>query len=105
MFHRKQAELLTASQRRELAAQANRLSAQVVVSAGPVGDAVAAHVIRAFGKGELLKVRINTSDRDEAQATADALAQHIGGEIVKRLGFVVVLFRPQAVESGEANQT
>lgn len=86
---------LTAAQRRELASQANRLSAQVVISSGAVSDAVVAHVSRAFGKGELLKVRINTNDRSEAEATAAALAGRIGGEIVKRLGFVVVIYRPQ----------
>lgn len=86
---------LTAAQRRELASQANRLSAQVVVSAGEVSDAVVAHVSRAFGKGELLKVRINTTDRAEAESTAAALAERIGGEIVKRLGFVAVIYRPQ----------
>ncbi len=95
---------LTAAQRRELASQANRLSAHVVVTAGEVSDAVVAHVSRAFGKGELLKVRINTNDRDEAETTAAALAERIGGEIVKRLGFVAVIYRPQPeiAEDGES---
>lgn len=97
---------LTAAQRRELATQANRLAAHVVISAGEISDAVVAHVSRAFGKGELLKIRINTSDRIEAESTGTALAERIGGEIVKRLGFVIVLYRPHPeIPRGSASAT
>lgn len=92
---------LSAAQRRELSAAANKLSAHIVISAGEVSDAVVAHVARAFGKNELLKVRINTGDRAEADATGELLAERIGGEIIKRLGFVIVLYRPQPEASQE----
>lgn len=81
------------SKRKELAAKANRLPADVVISADAISDAVVEHVTRAFGKSELLKIRVNTADRSEVDRCACELAARIGGEVVQRVGFVAVLYR------------
>src|SRR5262245_28629515 len=84
---------LSTTQRKSLAAAANRLPAHINVSPGALSDAVIAHIQSAFGKGEVLKIRVNSRDRDECELVGLELAEKIGGELVARVGHVVVLFR------------
>ena len=89
---------LTSAQRRALTATANRLPANIHVSPGELGEAVIAHIRAAFGKSEIVKVRVNSRDRDECELVGIELAEKTGGELVARLGHVVVLFRAREVE-------
>jgi RNA-binding protein YhbY len=84
---------LTSAQRRALTAAANRLPANIHVAPGELGEPVIEHSRAAFGKSEIVKVRINSRDRDECELVGMELAEKIGGELVARLGHVVVLFR------------
>ena len=85
---------LTSTQRRALTAAANRMPANINVSPGGLAETVIAHVRAALGKSEVIKVRVNSKDRDECELIGMELAERVGGEFVTRLGHVVVLFRP-----------
>lgn len=86
--------MLTSKQRRELLARANRLSAGITVHAGDATAGAIDHVRQALVKHELLKVRVQTDDADECEATGRQLADAIPCEWVGRVGRVVILFQP-----------
>ena len=91
---------LSATQRKALAAAANRLPARLTIAPGALSDAVIAHVQSAFGKSEILKVRVNSRDRDECELAGIELAEKIGAELVARVGHVVVLYRAALASDG-----
>lgn len=92
---------LSTTERKSLAAAANRLPAKINVSPGSVSEGVIAHIQSAFGKDEILKVRVKSRDRDECELIGMELAEKIGGELIARVGHVVVLYRP--AQPAEAN--
>jgi RNA-binding protein len=85
---------LSSAERRALAAQGHRLKAHVIIRADELSDAVLAHVRRAFGERELLKVRISADDREQCLRAAQELAERIPCELVQRVGRVALLYRP-----------
>ena len=85
---------LSSRERRALAARGNRLKANVAIQAGELSDATVEHVRRAFGRNELIKVRISTDDREECSQAARELAERIPCALVQRVGRVALLYRP-----------
>ena len=94
---------LNARQRRELAAQGNRLKARVIIGGDELSDASVAHVRQAFGDQTLIKVRISTDDRELCTRVAEGLAERIPCDLVQRVGRVALLYRP-TVEGGGAGE-
>lgn len=101
--------MLTPKQRREIAAGANRLKTTLTIAAGEPSPSVAAHVQRALKPGGVIKVRINTDDRETCHAIATQLAQQAGVELAQVLGRVAVFFRPADdvpdSDDGESDET
>lgn len=87
---------LSGKARRALLARAHALKARVTLRAGAINDAAVEHVRAALAAQPLLKVRIQTDDRNECDAAARTLAEQLGCELVRRIGRVVVLYRPDA---------
>jgi putative YhbY family RNA-binding protein len=87
---------LTATQRRTLAASAHALSPAVTLAESEISDSVAAHVRRQFLTSELIKVRVNTRDRQIFTALVEQLAAKVPCEIVRRIGRVAILYCPGA---------
>jgi RNA-binding protein len=92
---------LSSRERRALAARGNRLKASVIIRADELSDATVAHVRNAFGEKELLKIRINTDDREECSRVAVELAARVPCELVQRIGRVALLYRSEAQANGE----
>ena len=92
---------LSSAERRELAAEGHHIKARVVVGADELSEAVIAHVRQAFGEKKLIKVRLNTDDRDECERAAAELARRVPCELVQRVGRVALLYRPP-VDGDEA---
>jgi RNA-binding protein YhbY len=86
---------LSTKQLKELAAKANRLAAAATIGDGPLSDASVEHVAALFAKSELCKVRINAADRGNFEQIGSQLAVRLGGEIVSRVGRVIVVYRPR----------
>lgn len=86
---------LTTRERAHLKARAHGLDPVVKVGQAGVSQAVAAEADRALTAHELIKVRIDGSDRDERVALGDDLAARTDAAVVSRVGKVLVLWRPR----------
>ncbi|MBL8878663.1 MAG: YhbY family RNA-binding protein [Phycisphaerales bacterium] len=80
--------------RRELLAQANRLSANITIQAGELSPGAIDHVRTALGSRELLKIRVQGDDAQACDAAGRQLAEAVPCEFVGRVGRVVVLYSP-----------
>ncbi len=86
---------LTAKDRARLKARAHPLEPNVSVgNAGPT-KAVIAEVERALAKHELIKVRIQSDDRDVRKQIGDDIGTATDAAVVHRVGKIVILFRPK----------
>jgi RNA-binding protein len=86
---------LTTRERAHLKARAHGLEPVVKVGQAGVSQAVAAEAERALTAHELIKVRIDGSDRDARVALGDDLATRTDAAVVARVGKVLVLWRPR----------
>jgi RNA-binding protein len=86
---------LTTRERAHLKARAHGLEPVVKVGQAGVSQAVTAEADRALTAHELIKVRIDGSDRDARVALGDDLAARTDAAVVSRVGKVLVLWRPR----------
>jgi len=86
----------TSAQRREFRARANRLKARLIVGRKGLTDAVLAEVRGELQRHELIKVRLDEDDADEAEALAHELAERVPAHLIQRIGRVALLYRPNA---------
>ena len=85
---------LNAKQRKELWAQSHQLKAAITLSAEDLSDGAVAHVRGAFGPRTLLKVRLATDQRAACDVAAAEFERRVPCTVVKRVGRVVLLYRP-----------
>jgi RNA-binding protein len=90
---------LTSRERAHLKARAHALEPTVQVGQAGVTDAVVAEADRALTAHELIKVRVDTTDRAEREARGDALAGRTDAAVVHRVGKIVILWRPRPQEA------
>jgi len=82
-----------AQTRRILLGRGHKLKAQLTLGRHGLTEAFAAQVRHCFEHTDLLKVRIDIDDRDEAQETAARLAASVPCHLLQRTGRVVLLYR------------
>lgn len=86
---------LNSDQRRQFVASSHPLKPVATLVAGRVTDAVVAQVRQCFTGRALLKVRVHA----ECAAACDEVARDLAGrvpcEVVRRIGRVVLLYRPE----------
>lgn len=92
---------LTPRERARLKAQAHALNPLVQVGNAGVSDSVVAEIDRALTAHELIKVKVQGDDREERDATCEALAARADAAIVQRVGKVLVLWRPRPEEQDD----
>jgi len=90
---------LDSATRKRLRQIAHHLHPVIIVGDAGVSDSVIAETNRALDDHELIKVKINTSDRDDRTALGDSLLAACKGETVQRIGKVLVVYRPNAEAS------
>jgi RNA-binding protein len=90
---------LTAKDRSRLKARAHALEPNVSAGKDGATPAVIAEVNRALAKHELIKVKVQTDDRDLRRQIGDELAAGADAAVVHRVGKIVILFRPKPDES------
>lgn len=95
---------LNATRKRQLSSDANRLKAQITVSADSVSDAVIEHVRNAFRDRELVKIRIHAADRAACDAAARLIAERAPCQLVKRVGKVATFYRVR-IDNGRVSET
>lgn len=86
---------LTSRERAHLKARAHALEPVVQVGQRGLSDAAVIELERALTAHELIKVRINSADREERRGIADAICTRTGAAAVHRVGKIVVLWRPR----------
>ena len=84
---------MNSAERKNLRRIAHHLHPVVIVGDGGVSDAVIAETNRALDDHELIKVKVNTLDREDRSEMIDALIAACQAEAVQRIGKVVVLYR------------
>jgi RNA-binding protein len=86
---------LTSRERARLKSRAHALEPIVQVGQGGVSDAVVGELERALTAHELIKVKINGTDRDARHTTAEEICTRTGAAAVQQVGKVLVLWRPK----------
>lgn len=79
--------------KRELKAQAHHLKVIIQVGQHGVSENLIAETNNALDIHELIKVQIQSDDRDERTAAAALLAQKTNAELVQKIGKIFVFYR------------
>lgn len=87
--------VLTSRERTRLKALAHHLEPIVRVGRAGLSDAFIAEIDRALTDHELIKVRLDSDDREERLALADEIRARTEAAPVQRVGKVLVLWRPK----------
>ena len=86
---------LTARERSRLKARAHALEPSVTVGNAGATTAVITEVDRALAAHQLIKVKVQTDDRELRKDLGDEIAAAAGAAVVHRVGKIVILFRPK----------
>jgi RNA-binding protein len=90
---------LSEKQRRFLRGRAHSLKPIIQVGQKAINPGVIAETRRALNDHELIKLRIQSADRDAREALLTALVSATESVLVTRIGHVAVLFKPNATLS------
>ena len=82
--------------RRELTARSHQLNPVVVVSHDGITDDVVAHVRQSLARHDLVKVRVLAPTGAACDSAAAQFAERVPCQLVRRVGRVVLLYRPPA---------
>ncbi len=89
---------LTTRERAHLKARAHSLEPVVRVGQAGASDSLVAEVDRALTAHELIKVRIDDTEREQRVATGDAICARTDAVAVHRVGKILILWRPRPLE-------
>jgi RNA-binding protein len=90
---------LTARERSFLKARAHPLEPIVTVGHDGLTDAVLKEIDGALTAHELIKVRVNASDRTVRRALFEEIGVRTDAEAVQQVGKVLVLWRPRPLDA------
>lgn len=89
---------LTGRQRRALFARSHPLAPVATFSADNLGPAAVEHLRAALQHADLIKVRIQTDDREQFRSAVEQLVERVPCLLVKKVGRVAVLGRFSVVD-------
>lgn len=89
---------LTTRERAHLKARAHSLEPVVRVGQAGASDSLVAEVDRVLIAHELIKVRIDDTEREQRVATGDAICARTDAVAVHRVGKILILWRPRPLE-------
>ncbi len=82
------------AERRALAARGNRLKAGLRIGNQGITDNLVAELQQMFESSDLIKVRVDAEDRREVDVAANELCERVPCVLIKRIGRVILLYRP-----------
>ena len=85
--------VLTASRRSELRAEAHKLKPVVLVGDKGLTESVVAEIDRALKAHELIKVKAGTDDREARGAWMATLCERLEAQSIQQIGKILVLYR------------
>lgn len=86
-------------QKRHLRRLAHSIRPVVIVGAGGLTEPVFAEIDVALQAHELIKVRLNTPDREVRRNMIERVSARTNAGLVQAIGHVAVLFRPRPADS------
>lgn len=95
---------LTPAQRRELRARAHHLSPVVTIAGNGLAPNVVAEIERSLQAHELIKVRIQGTERDQRDALMLELCNTLGAAPVQHIGNILVVWRERKAEEKKLAQ-
>ena len=85
---------LSKTQLKHLKAMSHKLKPVVIVGNAGLTDGVLDEIDSSIEHHELIKVRLNASDRDERQSMIDRISKTIHASLINSIGHVAVFYRP-----------
>ncbi len=95
---------LSPTRRRELKARAHALDPVVLIGTAGLSPAVLAEIDRGLKSHELIKVRVNGSDRSGRETILGEICRRSGALPVQHIGKILVIFRQNPEPSSEAGK-
>lgn len=92
--------MLDKHQKQRLRALAHDRKPVVIIGDKGLTESVLAELEAAITHHELVKVRVNASERDARDACIATMVERLGAELVQRIGHVATLFRRNAKRPG-----
>jgi RNA-binding protein len=97
------ARVLSVVERKALMARGHGLSPRLMIGKRGLTDAIVAQVRQALGKTDLLKVRVDVERGAEADAIGRRLAEETPCHLVRRVGKILLLYRPLPEANAESS--
>ena len=85
---------LTQDQKKRFRKLAHHLKPVVLVSENGLSEGVMNELDRALEDHELIKIRVNTMDREDKVAIINEICAQCGAELAQVIGKMAVLYRP-----------
>lgn len=95
---------LTPAKRRELRARAHHLSPVVTIAGNGLAPNVVAEIERSLQAHELIKVRIQGTERDQRDTLMLELCNTLGAAPVQHIGNILVVWRERKAEEKKVAQ-
>lgn len=96
---------LTPVQRRDLRARAHHLNPVVTIASNGLTPAVVAEIERALQAHELIKVKVQGSEREQREALMNELCERLTAAAVQHIGNILVVWRERREEEETPTQT
>lgn len=90
---------LTNQQKKTLKSLAHALNPTVIVGNKGLSDGLLEEAAHTIEHHELIKVKIQSDDREERQALAQDMSQRLQAELIQTLGKTAVLFKQRSKDS------
>ena len=90
---------LSENQKRQLRKLGHNLKPVVMIGSNGLTDAVCNETDLSLDHHELIKVKVNASDRGERDTIITTLCQRSAAELVQRVGHVALLYRRNMAET------
>ena len=84
---------LTEQQKKRLRGLGHKLKPVIIVGNGGLSESLLEEFESSLEHHELMKVKVNSSDREERDTTIRALCQYSGAQLIQRVGNIGLLFR------------
>ena len=96
--------MLSNPQKQHLRALAHGKKPVVIIGGKGLTQAVLDEIDSAIAHHELVKVRINTDDRESRSRIIEAIGEVLQAELVQRIGHVAVFFRHNEDQNKDRNR-
>lgn len=93
-----QPPLLTAKDRKRLKSEAHHLEPVVRIGKNVITEGVVDETNRTLEAHELIKIRIDSDDRERRKTLAAELVERCGAALVDSIGKISILYRPHEDE-------